>query len=117
MGRTGIILIFVIGVAVIAGWAVTAQAQVAPRPVDPNLCYVAAYDLNKDKRVDVLDFNLWRMGVQRSTTQCQLGAAAELCPAGFDIDGDGFVTFDDLNEMIRHYRSCIRVPRNTDPLR
>ena len=117
MGRTALIAFLVLGGLTVGALAVTAQAQIAPQPVDPSPCYVGEYDLNGDKRVDILDFNMWKMGVQRSTTECQLGAEAGKCPAGFDINGDGFVTLDDLNEMVQHYKTCIRVPRNTDPSR
>lgn len=117
MRRTAIILFLVIGVAVIGGWAVTAQAQnVSPVPIDPLGCYIAAHDMNRDGKVNEADFNLWKTWLFKSGGECGLEAPAGACPAGMDINGDGVITFDDLNIMLERYRVCIMAPRaNTEP--
>jgi hypothetical protein len=117
MRRTVIIvgLILVLGLVVAVVGTVQAQ-NIDPVPVQPRLCYVAAHDLNGDGRVNELDMKQWKDWLLHGTELCHLGAAKEDCHPGMDINGDGVITFDDLNIMLARYRECVMAPRlNTQP--
>ena len=116
MRRTVMVVFLVVLVAAVGGWAFQAHADLAPVPVVPRNCYVPEHDMNGDGRVNEADFNLWKDWLFKSGETCYLGAPVEGCPPGMDIDGNGHVTFDDLNIMLARYRDCVMAPRaHTDP--
>ena len=104
--------VFVGAVLLVSALAGRAQAEIVPVPVPfvPPDCYFAAHDMNKDRKVDEADFNLWKDLMFKSGGNCANGASADACPAGMDINGDGYVTFDDLNIMLDRFRVCMRGP-------
>jgi len=114
MRRFGwLVVVVLVGVVVVGAVAgrVQAQGDPSPVPVIPPLCYVAAHDLNGDGRVNEFDMNRWKDLLFKSGESCKLGARAADCPPGLDINGDGIVTFDDLNVMLSRYRVCV-MPRS-----
>ncbi|MFN2252530.1 MAG: hypothetical protein ACK2UL_11500 [Anaerolineae bacterium] len=87
---------------------VYAQALVPEPPKGlPEVCFPPEHDLNGDEKVNELDFNLWKDWLFAEGDDCELGAPAELCRNGMDTNGDGYVTFDDLNLMLYHYKLCL----------
>jgi hypothetical protein len=116
MRRTRVMVALAIIVLGLVGLAYHAHAELAPVPVVPRNCYVPEHDMNGDGRVNEADFNLWKDWLFQSGETCYRGAPAEGCPPRMDIDGNGYITFDDLNIMLARYRDCVMAPRaHTDP--
>jgi hypothetical protein len=123
--KTGmLVLLALVAVTVVAVGPVGAQitdppgggnpaptaTSLAPVPVVPAPCYVAAHDFNGDKRVNEVDFNQWKRWFLGA--ECRQGAG--VCPPQMDVNRDGQVTFADLNMMLDHYRVCVMTPRRSD---
>ena len=90
------------------GTVVSAQViEPDPGPALPQICFPMEHDLNRDGKVNEFDFNLWKDWLFAEGDECELGAAASACPAGMDANGDGIITFDDLDLMLLHYKLCI----------
>ena len=116
MRRTAIIVALALIVLGLGGVVYQAHADLAPVPVVPRNCYVPEHDMNGDGRVNESDFNLWKDWLFKSGEACFNGAPEAGCPPGMDINGDGVITFDDLNIMLARYRDCVMAPRaHTDP--
>jgi len=92
------------------GDPVPTATALAPVPVVPAPCYVAAHDFNGDKRVNEVDFNQWKRWFLGA--ECRQGAG--VCPPQMDVNRDGQVSFADLNLMLDHYRTCVMTPRRSD---
>lgn len=110
----------VVAVALVGVLALQVAAQEVPPspvppgpvPVQPNACSVAKYDINKDGRLSEADLDRWKR-MAYGGGECQVGAEAGRCPQGMDLDNDGFVTLDDVQSWLQHYRECLR-SRRTD---
>jgi hypothetical protein len=117
--RLALVAMIVVCVVVLGAVAArVAQAtEPGPVPVVPPVCYVAAWDLNHDGKFNGDDMNRWKDLLFKSGGECRQGALAIDCPPGLDIDGDGLVTFDDLNRMLERYRICVQAPSKVNVLR
>jgi hypothetical protein len=95
-------LALVVGVLLVGLAAKDASAQrpgVDPVPVTPEFCEDGEmYDLDGNGKVNANDAAFWLHNSNISGLY-ELDGLVGTCPPDMDVNGDGFITHDDLNEV------------------
>jgi hypothetical protein len=103
------------GLVLVGVTASAVDAQLDPVPVVPQVCEGEQYDLDGNGKVNSDDAEYWVRTVHFSGL-CELDGPVGTCPPNLDLNGDGFITHADLDEVLGFLIRCVFPPRvRADP--